>query len=60
LNFEKNGKKIGHIQREFNMLPDVFSVEVFDEDEVLFLVAIDKHFCFKPNFCFSSFPKLLL
>ena len=37
---EKNGKKIGHIQREFNMLTDAFSLDVYDEKEVYFLVAI--------------------
>jgi len=37
---KKMAKKIGHIQREFNMLSDALSFEVFDEDEVLFLTAI--------------------
>ena len=37
---EKNGKKIGHIQREYNMLTDAFSVDVEDENDVYLLVAI--------------------
>ena len=37
---EKNGKKIGHIQKDYDMFRDAFSVEVFDEKEIYFLVAI--------------------
>ena len=36
----KNGNLIGHISRDFTIIRDAFTVEVFSEDDAAFLIAL--------------------